>query len=158
MARWLPALLSALLLGSLLAAPAEAKRRCGSVGKTVARLGATRVYAKDHKYYACQRGRTRFLWSGVHTPDEEISFGDPRASGRWLAFVDYYCTLSDGYHVATIVRVDMRGRRRDRIPALQTPPRAHVRPRVTRLDLAADGGVAWTAELGPTVEQHTAPS
>ncbi len=156
MVRWLPALLSAALL--LPVADAAAKKRCGTKGKTVEKIGSTRVYAFKHKYYACQRGKTKFLWSGVHTADEEISFGDPRVAGRWLAFVDYYCTLSDGYHVATIVRVDMRGSRRDRLPALTTPPRPHVRPRVTRLELAADGGVAWTAELGPTVEQHAAPA
>jgi hypothetical protein len=154
--RWLPALLSAALL--LPAADAAARKRCGKPGKTVARLGSTRVFAKDHNYYACRQGRTRFLWSGRHTPDEEISFGDPQAAGRWLAFVDYYCTLSDGYHVATIVRVDLRGRRTDRTPALTAPPQPHVRPRVTGLSLGPDGAVAWTAELGPVVERHTAPA
>jgi hypothetical protein len=155
MARWLPALLSAVALLAL-AAPADAKRRCTAKGKTVARLPATRVFAKNHAYYACQRGRTRFLWSGRHTPDEEISFAEPRGAGRWLAFVDYYCTLSDGYHVATVVRVDMRGRRTDRQPALTAQPQPHVRPRVTSLSLAPDGAVAWTAELGALVERHTA--
>jgi hypothetical protein len=143
----------------VLAAPASAEaKRCGTPGKTVAKLGATRVFAQHHNYYACQRGRTRFLWSGRHTADEEISFGAPQAAGRWLAFVDYYCTLHDGYHVATIVRVDLRGRRRDRQPALAAPPQAHVRPRVTSLSLAPDGAVAWTAELGAIVERHTAPA
>jgi hypothetical protein len=156
-ARWLPALLS-LVAVLALATPAEAKRRCTSTGKTVARLPATRVFAKNHAYYACQRGRTRFLWSGRHTPDEEISFAEPRAAGRWLAFVDYYCTLHDGFHIATIVRVDMRGRRSDRQPALTAPPQPHNRPRVTSLSLAPNGSVTWSAELGALVEQHTAPA
>jgi hypothetical protein len=154
--RWLPALLSALVL--LAPVDAAAARRCKKVGKTVVTLGSTRVFAQHHAYYACRAGRTRFLWSGRHTPDEEISFAEPRAAGRWLAFVDYYCTLHDGYHVATIVRVDMGGRRTDRQPALTAPPQPHVRPRVTSLSLARDGAVTWTAELGALVEQHTAPA
>jgi hypothetical protein len=152
--RWLLPLLS--LVALTVPASADAKR-CGKPGKTVAKLGATRVFAKHHSYYACQRGRTRFLWSGRHTADEEISFGDPRVAGRFIAFVDYYCTLSDGYHVATIVRMDLRGRRTDRTPALAAPPQPHVRPRVTSLSLAPDGAVAWTAELGAVVERHAAP-
>ena len=158
MARWLLPLLSAAVA---VAAPADAaaKKRCGTPGKTVARLAAdTRLFAKNHNYYACQRGRTRFLWSGRHTDDEEISFGDPRVAGRWLAFVDYYCTLSDGYHVATIVRVDLRGRRTERAPALDAAPQPHVRPRVTGLSLTPDGAATWTAELGAVVEHHTAPA
>jgi hypothetical protein len=154
--RWLLPLLSAFLLLPL--ADAEAKRRCGSPGKTVARLGSTRVFAQHHNYYACRAGHTRFLWSGRHTADEEVSFGDPRAAGHWLAFVDYYCTLSDGYHVATIVRVDLSGRRSDRTLALSAPPQPHVRPRVTSLSLAPDGAVAWTAELGAILEHHAAPA
>jgi len=142
------------------AAPADAaaRKRCGKPGRTVAQVHATRVYAQHHNYYACQRGRTRFLWSGRHTADEEISFGDPRVSGRFIAFVDYYCTLSDGYHVATIVRMDLRGRRTDRTPALTTAPVPHVRPRVTSLSLAPDGAAAWTAELGGVVERHVTPA
>src|ERR671934_281622 len=98
--------------------------------------------------------------------DEEVSFGDPRAAGRWLAFVDYYCTLSDGYHVATIVRVDLSGRRSDRTPALSASPQPHVRPRVTSLSLARDGAVAWTASprwrsaiacSGATIASRTPP-
>jgi hypothetical protein len=154
--RWLPALLSALVL--LAPIDAAAARRCPKVGKTVAKLGSTRVFAKHHAYYACRTGRTRFLWSGRHTANEEISFAEPRAAGRWLAFVDYYCTLNDGFHIATIVRVDMRGRRTDRQPALTAPPQPHVRPRVTSVSLAPDGSVTWVAELGAVVEQHTAPS
>jgi len=76
-ARWLLPLLSV----AALAVPATAEaKRCGKPGKTIAKLGATRVFAKHHSYYACQRGRTRFLWSGRHTADEEISFGDPRTT------------------------------------------------------------------------------
>jgi hypothetical protein len=155
MARWPLALLSAAAVLAP-AAPADAKRRCTAEGRTIARLPATRVFAKNHAYYACQRGRTRFLWSGRHTPDEEISFAEPRAAGRWIAFVDYYCTPGNGYHVATIVRVDLRGRRTDRQPALTAPPQIHVRPRVTSLSLGPDGAAAWTAELGAVMERHTA--
>jgi hypothetical protein len=154
--RWLLPLLSAFLLLPL--ADAGAKRRCGSPGQTVVRLGSTRVFSQHHNYYACRGGHTRFLWSGRQTADEEVSFGDPRAAGRWLAFVDYYCTLSDGYHVATIVRVDLSGRRSDRTPALSASPQPHVRPRVTSLSLARDGAVAWTAELGAILEHHAAPA
>jgi hypothetical protein len=154
-ARWLLPLLSF----AALAVPASTDaKRCGKSGKTVARLAATRIFAKHHSYYGCQRGRTRFLWSGRHTADEEISFGAPHAAGRWLAFVDYYCTQHDGYHVATVVRVDLRGRRTDRLPALTASPQPHVRPRVISLAVAADGAVAWTAELGATVERHAAPA
>jgi hypothetical protein len=153
--RWLLPLLSL----AALAGPASADaKHCGKSGKTVATLRATRIFAKHHNYYACQRGRTRFLWSGRHSADEEISFGAPHAAGRWLAFVDYYCTLHDGYHVATIVRVDLRGHRTDRQPALTAPPQPHVRPRVTSLSVSSDGGAAWTAELGATVERQTAPA
>ena len=50
MVRWLLPLLS--LAALTVPASADAKR-CGKPGKTVAKLGATRVFAKHHSYYAC---------------------------------------------------------------------------------------------------------
>ena len=83
MVRWLLPLLSLARAGRP-AASADAKR-CGTPGKTVAKLGATRVFAKHHSYYACQRGRTRFLWSGRHTPtrrSRSATRASPAASSR----------------------------------------------------------------------------
>jgi hypothetical protein len=158
MDRWplaLPSALAAVALAFAAPAGAEAKRTCPAVGRTVAKLGATRVFATHHAYYACRSGRSRFLWSGRHTPDEEISFAEPRAAGRWVAFVNYYCTPANGHHVAHVVRVDLRSGRRARFPALDAPRQAHVRPRVPVLTLGAGGALAWTAELGAVVERHS---